>query len=262
MGSVLPEKGNGFNMRRLFITGDKHGVFSSIEQFCQSNATTKEDAIIILGDAGVNYWGGSRDKRLKRKLEKLPITFLFVRGNHESRPSKKSYKLHTIASPLYSGTFLVEDEFPSLLFMVDGEEYYLGEGWLPSLVLGGAYSVDKYYRLEQQFLGHSGYRWFYDEQLSEKERADIDRSLASMYPPKCILSHTCPIAYTPREKFIPLVDQSSVDHTMEKWLQEVKDRFPDAIWYCGHWHTDKWDGNVRFMYEDIIEFQRKEISYE
>ena len=164
------------------------------------------------------------------------------------------YRMHTICNALFSGTFLAEDEFPSLLFMIDGEEYRLGENSTPTLVLGGAYSVDKWYRLEQQYLGHKGYRWFYDEQLSEKEREAIDAKIPSMSP-QVILSHTCPLSHTPRDLFLPMVDQRTVDRSTELWLETIKHKLPDAKWYCGHWHTDRLDGNVRFMYNDFIEFK-------
>lgn len=40
---------------RLFITGDRHGCFDDLEYFCQANNTTEDDALIILGDAGILY---------------------------------------------------------------------------------------------------------------------------------------------------------------------------------------------------------------
>ena len=42
---------------RLFITGDRHGRFDDLEYFCQANDTTEDDALIILGDAGILYYG-------------------------------------------------------------------------------------------------------------------------------------------------------------------------------------------------------------
>ena len=48
----------------VYITGDTHGDFTRIEKFCHDFKTTKEDYLIILGDAGINYWGES-DKKLK-----------------------------------------------------------------------------------------------------------------------------------------------------------------------------------------------------
>lgn len=40
----------------FYITGDTHGEFDRIEEFCEHNFTTVEDVIIILGDAGINYY--------------------------------------------------------------------------------------------------------------------------------------------------------------------------------------------------------------
>lgn len=52
-----------------------------------------------------------------------------------------------------------------LIFAQDGEVFDL-EG-LQTLVLGGAYSVDKWYRLQ------SGYHWFENEQIPEQRRKSI-----------------------------------------------------------------------------------------
>lgn len=57
-----------------FITGDTHGDFRRIEHFCYMANTTKEDVVVILGDAGINYDKGARDRTLKRHLEDFPIT--------------------------------------------------------------------------------------------------------------------------------------------------------------------------------------------
>ena len=40
-----------------YITGDTHGLFQRIKDYSYNNATTKEDVLIILGDAGINYYG-------------------------------------------------------------------------------------------------------------------------------------------------------------------------------------------------------------
>jgi len=52
----------------FYITGDCHGDFDRIETFCQENETIKEDVIIILGDAGINYWLSNTDRKLKNRL--------------------------------------------------------------------------------------------------------------------------------------------------------------------------------------------------
>lgn len=60
-----------------YITGDTHGDFSRIAEFCESNETDRDDVMIILGDAGINYYLDGRDRDLKNDLADLPITLLY-----------------------------------------------------------------------------------------------------------------------------------------------------------------------------------------
>lgn len=88
---------------------DKHGDYESIEYFCNDNKTAKDDLMIILGDNGVNYYGGRNDRRTKRYLESLPIKFMMIRGNHDRRPLDTGlYEEKQIHTKEYAGTFLVE----------------------------------------------------------------------------------------------------------------------------------------------------------
>lgn len=57
----------------VILTGDTHGSFDRIEDFCVEYDTTTEDTMIILGDAGINYWLDERDEQLKTRLSRLPI---------------------------------------------------------------------------------------------------------------------------------------------------------------------------------------------
>lgn len=41
----------------VYITGDTHGNFLTIAEFCGEQKTTADDVLIILGDAGINYYG-------------------------------------------------------------------------------------------------------------------------------------------------------------------------------------------------------------
>ena len=70
----------------VYLTGDMHGNFDRIIKFCKLVNTSKEDIMIILGDAGVNYYMDSRDVFWKQCLESLPITLLCIHGNYEQRP--------------------------------------------------------------------------------------------------------------------------------------------------------------------------------
>lgn len=125
----------------VYITGDTHGDFRNVARFCERMQTEKSDILIILGDAGINYYGGELDAQKKKYLESLPITIFAIHGNHEVRPQ-------TI--PTYheiewnGGTVYVENQYPHILFAKDGELYDIGGQ--RTFVIGGAYSVDKVYR--------------------------------------------------------------------------------------------------------------------
>ena len=45
----------------IWLTGDTHGHFDRVEEFCREHHTTTDDILIILGDSGFNFGGGERD---------------------------------------------------------------------------------------------------------------------------------------------------------------------------------------------------------
>ncbi|MDR0918895.1 MAG: hypothetical protein LBM93_06540 [Oscillospiraceae bacterium] len=49
----------------IFLTGDTHGDFERIFDFCEKMKTTKEDILIILGDARINWVDKSKDNKIK-----------------------------------------------------------------------------------------------------------------------------------------------------------------------------------------------------
>ena len=119
-------------------------------------------------------------------------------------------------------------------------------GGLMCATVPGAYSVDKFYRLER------GYKWFKDEQLSDVERQALQEKLSGRYF-DVVLSHTCPYSWRPTDLFLKGVDQSTVDNTMELWMDELKDTFIWDHWLFGHYHADRLERpNVLQMYECVI----------
>ena len=121
----------------------------------------------------------------------------------------------------------MEDDFPNLLFAKDGEIFDL-EGH-KAIILGGAYSVDKYYRLSK------GMNWFSDEQPSDEIKQYVKEKLdACGWKMDLVLSHTCPQKYVPIEAFMPGLDQKLVDHSTEEWLDQIENKLDYNAWYCGH----------------------------
>ena len=220
----------------IYYTGDPHGEPKWITRFCDFKQPSKEDIIVVLGDVGANYFGDARDLAFKETLNQLDLIILCVHGNHEMRP-------HTISSyrtkMWHGGLVWYEETFPNLLFAKDGEIYDL-EG-LKHLVISGAYSVDKYYRLAR------GYHWWPDEQPSDEIKSYVEQQITS-HAIDVILSHTCPYKYIPTEAFLPMIEQDTVDNSTERWLDTIEERVNYKAWFCGHWHINKSVDRMHFLF--------------
>lgn len=222
----------------IYFTGDTHGRTEKILGFVQRFQLSADDTVVILGDAGFNYYGNERgDKRAKRRMNDAGVNVFCIHGNHERRPESLPYYSET---KWRGGTVFTEDEFPNLRFAKDGEIFDF-DGH-PAIVIGGAYSVDKFYRLQH------GIEWFVDEQPSYETKDCVEAKLNDIgWKADIVLSHTCPARYIPMEAFIQGVDQSTVDRSTEDWLDTIEARLSYNRWFCGHWHIDKKVDKLHFL---------------
>lgn len=221
----------------IYFTGDIHGVPWKIVRFVERMSLTNKDTIVILGDVGANYFLDERDAAMKSVLDKLGIDILCIHGNHEIRPANiKSYKLQEWKN----GKVWCEESYPNLKFAKDGEVYHLDSKRY--IAIGGAYSVDKYYRQVR------GYGWWSDEQPDDEIKKYVEQQLAKGAYDN-ILSHTCPYKYEPRDMFLSGVDQSTVDSSTEEWLDKIESQYEYDNWLCGHWHTDRQVDKLHFLYD-------------
>lgn len=225
----------------FFITGDTH------REFYRLHDIEKNNMLIILGDAGINYYLDERDNKLKEQLNSYNIKLFCVQGNHEERPENIStYK----EIDMFGGKVFIEEEYPNLIFAKNGELYDIDNKKV--LVIGGAYSVDKNYRIIY------GYPWFKDEQLSKEEMNNILNKYKGQHI-DIVLSHTCPLKYEPTEVFMKCIDQSDVDKSMEKFLDRVEESIDYDKWYCGHYHIEKKIDKLEFMFGRIKVFNIDEF---
>ena len=223
-------------IKNFIITGDTHGhVVLRLEKIKINypDFLTEETAVIILGDAGINYWLNNSDKKNKRMISGYGYTIYCVRGNHEERPENLGY------APVWDenvGNFVrMEEGFPRIRYLYDGGIYnFKGHR---TLVIGGAYSIDKWYRLSQaKVMGYSG--WFEDEQLTAQEQENIFENCVGQEF-DFILSHTCPEYFEPTDLFLEGIDQSTVDKSMEQWMNRVAEQIDWKVWCFGHFHADR-----------------------
>ena len=93
----------------FYITGDTHGDFSRYLAFADKIQPTEQDVMIVLGDAGLNYYTGEKDAVRKRFVNSFPFTTFCIHGNHEMRPADiPSYQTKEYCG----GMVWYEEEYP------------------------------------------------------------------------------------------------------------------------------------------------------
>lgn len=240
---------------KWLVKGDCHGAFTWLDNLDKEKYPPEETAIIILGDAGFNFFLNKTDEKMKTWINERGYYIYCVRGNHEQRPQLcpmiDEIWDENVNGPVYRDRF-----HQHIRYFMDYGYYTIG-GYKCG-VIGGAYSVDKWYRLaklglteETNIPKKTG--WFPDEQLT---KAEMDHCEIKFFGRKFdfIFTHTCPLSFQPADLFLGFVDQSKVDNHMEVWLEEIKDKFNWNIWLFGHYHADRIERpHVEQYFHDIEE---------
>ncbi len=237
---------------RFYITGDKHRHFDRVARFCRGIKTRRKDVLIILGDAGFNYYEDKRDDELKAQAAKMNITLFCLHGNKEKRPQNVgTYGIRDFCG----GKVYYEPRYPNILFAIDGEVYsFEGREYL---AVGGAHSVDKLRCLEE------GLPYFEDEMPDAAAKASAEQKLTKRnYRIYGVLTHTCPVDYLPTEMFISTKEKErkeskkkqfkpDIDRSTEEWLGSIEKKLEYQEWFCGHYHVDKQIDKITMMHKDI-----------
>lgn len=216
---------------KFLLTGDTHGrVLERINRIDKKKYPPEETALIILGDAGINFYLDKGEQKEKEILNNRGYNIYCVRGNHEERPENIKSMVQWYDFDV-QGWVYVEEQFPHIKYFLDGERYIINGH--PTLIIGGAYSIDKEYRLMA-----NPSTWFKDEQLTKEEMDNIAKTMSGKHF-DFVLTHTCPLSWQQKEFFIDGVDQSKVDTSMEEWMDSFKDTITYNVWCCGHYHLDE-----------------------
>lgn len=232
-----------------YIIGDIHGDVQGLKMAIDAAKVPENSTIILLGDVALNYYGDGSDVKRKKFLAKLPYLFLCVHGNHEMRPwEAEGYS--SLREPKFPyGNMFWEEKRPTIIFLDDGIHHIEDK---KVLVLGGAYSVDKFHRLAR------GSKWWESEQMSQSRRDAFLEQVKDQHF-DVVLSHTCPYMARPLEKGLSFIDQATVDNTMEVFLERMRGQITYDKWYAGHWHIDEVrkdeGGEVHFLFKHIVEIK-------
>ena len=223
-------------INRWMVTGDTHGQVVERLRSVELNSADEKIGFIILGDAGINFYLNKTDRKNKEAISACENFIVYcVRGNHEERPQNIEGMLEDYDDEV-DGYVCYEPDFPNIRYFLDGGIYNINGHSV--LVIGGAYSVDKWYRLARFNPGATWTGWFPTEQLTAEEMYDIETLMTDSHF-DFILTHTCPESWQPFDMFISGLDQSTVDKSMEVWFDGLKDKINWKIWLFGHFHDDR-----------------------
>ena len=241
-------------IKHYLVTGDIHGYIQERVNAIDKNLYPPgETALICLGDVGFNFYLNNSDTKRKQFAQDSGYVFYCVRGNHEERPQNVPNMTEYFDMDIHNFVYM-EEEFPNIKYLRDGEEYQFNGH--STLVIGGAYSIDKWVRLSGRPEDTDSWTgWFKDELLTLTEMADITK-----YTYGCkydfVLTHTCPRSWEPTDLFLSCVDQSSVDKTMEYWLDVYKEYIQWEVWLFGHYHADRYvKPGVEMLYTSIVDLE-------
>lgn len=210
----------------IYLAADTHGSLDmqKVTDFFETETLltplTKKDYLIILGDVGLCWDDGRKDAWVRNQLQKLPVTTLWLDGNHENFPLLAEYP-----KKRWHGGY-VHVNAPDLLHLMRGYSYEI-EGRL-FWVFGGGSSVDKAYRTQ-------GIDWWPQEMPSEEEyRRGLQSLKEHGYRADYILTHTAPFHIVQKltEHVLP------GEEDLQQYLMCISKRAVFREWYFGHWHMD------------------------
>ena len=227
-------------MNRIFITGDTHGSLElkrlSNKNFPIAKTLTKEDTVIICGDAGFMWDNSNETKYWDDWAEDRPFTIISVFGNHSNYDL-----LRAIPITEWHGA-KVRRVRPHVMYIENGEIFTLNNQTF--FCMGGATSIDKVYRKE-------GVSWWPQEipTWNEMDYA-ADNLRAHNFQVDNIITHCGPNYIV--DKLFPY-DRAHDDITnfLEKFVRMTT---TFNKWYMGHYHVDRSYDNQKFeiLYQDIL----------
>ena len=226
----------------MILTGDLHANCVGELEFLKPgyliskfNDACKNTIIIILGDGGFLWtndrysdFNGELIKTLESYLEQLNSKIVVVPGNHENYPRIYGLPKTSVQTELVQGDFRKISK--NILYTERFGEYTI-EG-KSVLVLGGAVSLDRYLRKENE--------WFQDETFSVEEKETII-SLIKDSEYDYVLSHTCPHAVL-RQIFVDVWFRDNNSEFFDRVLNYIE---PKA-WFFGHLHPEKTELGYNF----------------
>jgi Predicted phosphoesterases, related to the Icc protein len=235
---------------RILFAGDTHGNLSHLRYLLEVAAKERVYTLFILGDFG--YWEHQQEgviflDKLNAVAEKHGVVVYFLDGNHDNL----GHLIDAYDGAEYlnqDGTIRIRDFITytprGLRWTWDGVRF---------IALGGAYSVDKDYRLLlERKRRKPGSLWFPGEEMTDAEMAEI---LADTSPVDIMLAHDKPAKTDVGLKNIPECFPN------QHRLQAAMDTLKPKMYLHGHLHH-RYSAQVPLPSLDLAECQVEGLGAE
>ena len=205
----------------IYITGDFHSNIDGYrikKEHFNYDGLTKMDYLLNCGDFGYVWSGNEKDNPELDALNELPVTILFVDGNHENFDALEQYPIE------YWNGGRVQFIREHVIHLLRGEVYTI-EG-KKFFTFGGGTSIDKARRIE-------GISWWPQEIPSDKEfMHGLDVLNQNDWKVDYVITHTAPASII--SKIAPYIGKD----VLNDYLQVIQEQLSYEHWYFGHYHKD------------------------
>ena len=246
----------------IVITGDTHGTFDIgkvVRYFNEhEDEYTRDDYLIICGDVGICGFSAAYEANTRAVFRSLPVTTLFIDGNHENFEQLNSYAVEQ-----WNGgkVHIIEDNMIHLMrgqiFELEGCRFFTMGGAKSHDIEDGILEPDApdfERRLTMlQRKPRARYRvnhisWWAQELPSDEEYTKARRNLDAVgWQVDYIITHCAPTSIA-----LMGTRHNEADRLTD-FLQEVRERAKYHYWLFGHYHDNKAiDEKHILLWEQIV----------
>ena len=224
----------------IYITGDTHADFGRFKNPLLRKLK-KNDALIICGDFGFIWDGSPGEKKLLKKIGKLPYNVLFVEGTHENYDLLEEYEVEEWCG---GKTRLISGRLRQLM---RGQVFKIAEKTV--FTFGGGQS-DDIYELQE------GSNWWQREIPGDEE---LDEGLENLKKAGNKVDFV--VTYEPPAKMQDFLLGSSDRNHINTYLNEIYDNAEFTGWFFGKLHINKFiPPKYHAVYDGIVEADKTKIK--
>lgn len=203
----------------IYITGDIHGDFTRFKS-PMLRKLRKNDALIVCGDFGFIWDGSQKEKKLLKKIGRLPYNVLFVEGSHDNYDLLEAYPIEEWCG---GKTRPISGRLRQLM---RGQVFEIAERIV--FTFGGGQSDDSVELIE-------GENWWQREIPSENE---LEEGLHNLE--KADNAVDIVVTYEPPSKLHDFLNQDNADRNhINTYLNTVYENITFGRWFFGKLHLNK-----------------------